>query len=258
MRVLSSAAVALTALGFLSVAPTNARADLVLAGGSPTASLVFSTANGFGNSPSMLTLQTNTFQSGSVDGTGSVAGTAPAVSAFGTDAISGANKAAALTLAAVGWTTGANVAIGYNSNQSGSTGITLDLLTLFLWNPTGTTLLGSFSTAGAVNFSAAELALQQGHGPATFDFVLNASQQTTFNGLITGADDKISLGASMGCAGTPSATCQVSNDGADSFVAILGAAAVPEPSTWAMLILGFAGIGFMAYRRKSEGHFRLA
>jgi hypothetical protein len=30
------------------------------------------------------------------------------------------------------------------------------------------------------------------------------------------------------------------------------AGAVPEPSTWAMLILGFAGIGFMAYRRKSK------
>jgi hypothetical protein len=29
-------------------------------------------------------------------------------------------------------------------------------------------------------------------------------------------------------------------------------AAVPEPSTWAMMILGFAGVGFMAYRRKSE------
>jgi hypothetical protein len=28
------------------------------------------------------------------------------------------------------------------------------------------------------------------------------------------------------------------------------ASAVPEPSTWAMMILGFAGIGFMAYRRK--------
>jgi hypothetical protein len=26
-------------------------------------------------------------------------------------------------------------------------------------------------------------------------------------------------------------------------------AAVPEPSTWAMMLLGFAGIGFMAYRR---------
>jgi hypothetical protein len=27
-------------------------------------------------------------------------------------------------------------------------------------------------------------------------------------------------------------------------------AAVPEPSTWAMMILGFAGVGFMAYRRR--------
>jgi hypothetical protein len=30
-------------------------------------------------------------------------------------------------------------------------------------------------------------------------------------------------------------------------------AAVPEPSTWAMMILGFFGIGFMAYRRKQNG-----
>ena len=28
--------------------------------------------------------------------------------------------------------------------------------------------------------------------------------------------------------------------------------AVPEPSTWAMMILGFAGLGFMAYRRKNK------
>jgi hypothetical protein len=27
---------------------------------------------------------------------------------------------------------------------------------------------------------------------------------------------------------------------------------VPEPSTWAMMLLGFAGIGFMAYRRNSK------
>jgi hypothetical protein len=38
-------------------------------------------------------------------------------------------------------------------------------------------------------------------------------------------------------------------------------AAVPEPSTWAMLMLGFAGLGFMAYRRKDRKgglNFRLA
>jgi hypothetical protein len=28
--------------------------------------------------------------------------------------------------------------------------------------------------------------------------------------------------------------------------------AVPEPSTWIMMIAGFAGLGFMAYRRKNK------
>ena len=28
--------------------------------------------------------------------------------------------------------------------------------------------------------------------------------------------------------------------------------AIPEPSTWAMMLLGFAGVGFMAYRRKNN------
>jgi hypothetical protein len=30
------------------------------------------------------------------------------------------------------------------------------------------------------------------------------------------------------------------------------APSVPEPSTWAMLLIGFTGLGFMAYRRKSK------
>jgi hypothetical protein len=37
--------------------------------------------------------------------------------------------------------------------------------------------------------------------------------------------------------------------------------AVPEPGTWAMMVLGFAGIGFLAYRRKPKAgavKFRLA
>jgi hypothetical protein len=33
---------------------------------------------------------------------------------------------------------------------------------------------------------------------------------------------------------------------------------VPEPSTWAMMILGFLGVGFVAYRRKSQSSFRIA
>ena len=44
-------------------------------------------------------------------------------------------------------------------------------------------------------------------------------------------------GASIGCTG-------------DSCTITTGA--VPEPSTWAMLLIGFFGIGFMAYRRKNN------
>ena len=35
------------------------------------------------------------------------------------------------------------------------------------------------------------------------------------------------------------------------FTLVIGSA-VPEPSTWAMMLLGFAELGFMAYRRKSK------
>jgi hypothetical protein len=34
--------------------------------------------------------------------------------------------------------------------------------------------------------------------------------------------------------------------------------AVPEPSTWAMMILGFLGVGFMAYRRNNKAMMRFA
>jgi hypothetical protein len=35
------------------------------------------------------------------------------------------------------------------------------------------------------------------------------------------------------------------------FIDVQVAGGVPEPSTWAMMILGFAGIGFMTYRRRN-------
>jgi hypothetical protein len=43
-------------------------------------------------------------------------------------------------------------------------------------------------------------------------------------------------------------------------IGILQVAAVPEASTWAMMILGFCGIGFMAYRKKQgeASSFRFA
>jgi hypothetical protein len=54
----------------------------------------------------------------------------------------------------------------------------------------------------------------------------------------------------------------VSTTGTDGFVNLklldFGfATAVPEASTWAMMILGFMGVGFMAYRRRGQPSFRL-
>lgn len=47
--------------------------------------------------------------------------------------------------------------------------------------------------------------------------------------------------------------------GADFVVDNINVAAVPEPATWGMMIMGFAGIGFLAYRRRTTPTaFRLA
>lgn len=35
-------------------------------------------------------------------------------------------------------------------------------------------------------------------------------------------------------------------------------AAVPEPATWAMMMLGFLGVGFIAYRRRAGSSLRIA
>jgi hypothetical protein len=40
--------------------------------------------------------------------------------------------------------------------------------------------------------------------------------------------------------------------GSAGYGGTLSVAAVPEPSTWAMMILGFFGLGFMAYRNRNQ------
>lgn len=82
---------------------------------------------------------------------------------------------------------------------------------------------------------------------------------------VTGSNFEVSLTwlASDSLFPTPTTFTTVAfNSGANQASASVGGsffyvAAVPEPSTWAMIILGFAGIGFTAYRRKSRLSFRM-
>jgi hypothetical protein len=60
----------------------------------------------------------------------------------------------------------------------------------------------------------------------------------------------ITIDVDGGWATAPMQQALLNNFTVNDDVAVAGA--VPEPSTWAMLLLGFAGVGFMAYRRKSR------
>lgn len=62
--------------------------------------------------------------------------------------------------------------------------------------------------------------------------------------LSNGAADYI-----FGTCNPPTASCPAPIYGLNEGETV---SAVPEPSTWAMMLLGFSGIGLMAYRRKSK------
>ncbi len=66
----------------------------------------------------------------------------------------------------------------------------------------------------------------------------------------------------LGTQGENTLTFYITDGGLPSAFAfdVESVTAVPEPSTWAMMILGFSGVGFLAYRRRNKagGTFRLA
>jgi hypothetical protein len=43
------------------------------------------------------------------------------------------------------------------------------------------------------------------------------------------------------------------NGANQNFTFVVGAGAIPEPSTWAMMLLGFVGLGFAGYKSSAKG-----
>jgi PEP-CTERM motif len=235
----------------LAAMSSVAEANLILIepDGDPAATVAASFtalgAQGFGNAPRMLTLQTNGIETGSVT----------PVDVVHDDAVAGANKSTTPTLGSLGWNTGANVGIGFNSDQS-NTGITMQSLVLTIYDVDGTTVLGSFSLAASLTpllFTQADLALQQGNGNSVFNFGLDAAQQLQFNTILALAGSSgffAGLSSSLGCGAGAPASCLVSNDGPDSFIGFVqpSSAVIPEPGT--LLLAGTALVGVMAVARK--------
>jgi hypothetical protein len=253
MKKLFLAASMLTALAL----PANA--DLVLS------DLVFRDlgGTGFGVAPRLLTIQENVFEQGSTfatagGGTGFTGNDGNVCTNNGNcvSTLTGTNESHVYSVAALGWFSGAQVGIGLDTNEIGSTeGLTFQSLTLTLYNSAGVAL-GSFSGDGPVFISQALLSFQQGNGNSVFDIRLDLAQQAQYDAILAangGAANVFEgLQASFGCT-VVAPGCGPSTDGAESFLAFQ-ATPVPGPIAGAGipgLIMALGGLlGFNRFRRK--------
>jgi hypothetical protein len=106
----------------------------------------------------------------------------------------------------------------------------------------GTFDLASIDLADVINLGIS--------GPRSFTYVDSGGSHS----LVLNLDDTPGLQtfalnlndiSSFSLPQDPAFTFQIDN-------IVFNEAAVPELSTWAMMILGFAGVGFMAYRRRNQ------
>jgi len=151
---------------------------------------------------------------------------------------------------------------GFNFNKSTS-------FDAFVFNPNFT---GTFVTPlqagfapdtappiGASPFNNFLTGLTFSGSPTTSKLVFDYDVASNFTLLADGSQFLLSTRTS-GNGGTPALFAvdvingagTTGNAGATAF-----SPAVPETSTWAMMILGFMGVGFLAYRRRGQQNFRL-
>jgi hypothetical protein len=120
------------------------------------------------------------------------------------------------------------------------------------------TSTGTLTAAGVSAFTFESTPVIQSGSALAHDTITGAGLTDFMNGaggpIIAGTTD--GAGYIMYSALTTSGFHDSGNSLTDDVIAYTAQGApvnaVPEPSTWAMMILGFASVGFMAYRRKSK------
>jgi len=135
----------------------------------------------------------------------------------------------------------------------GSTGQPGQLTTIMTFNP-GTYLVtfdlaGSQGGAGKVDPVSKTTEIAFSIGGATQTLLLDPSAPLTtysYTFTTTGPGHLSFTDLSGG------------NNNVGNLLDNVSVSSVPEPSTWAMMILGFFGVGFVAYRRKSGPALRFA
>lgn len=264
MKRLLFAATAIAAFALSGV--VSAKADFILA----NETFADLGGTGFGAAPRLLSLQNSPNESGAVTSVGGVQTFLSPITIDSNFNVTGTvcttngtctggllvNESHLVNVTSL-WTSGAQVGVGLDTNQTASATAPLlfNELVLNIYSSTGT-LLGTFGGNDAVLITAAQLTQQQGNGNSVFNLELTAAEQTEFNtllaGLAPGAQIFAGLAASFGC--TPAPCVGASNDGAESFLAFRQSAVVPGPIVGAGipgLIVALTGmVGLHRFRRK--------
>jgi len=121
-----------------------------------------------------------------------------------------------------------------------------------IYDPTGTTILATFSLGSPFLITAAMGHNGPGNGTDVFNFVLNAAEQAQFNALSLNGNDVVGSFVNWGCAGAVSPTCQPANDGQDSLLGFNQASVpVPGPIVGAG-IPGIFGLGMLWLARRRQ------
>jgi hypothetical protein len=164
----------------------------------------------------------------------------------------------------VGPVTFSNIAVTDRSTGTGSTALG-DFTPFSLDNEHGLNLTYSATTGLGAGTTDVAWTYKVSAAPDLVDAFASLTGTTTGAGSI-GLGETLSNGKTLTLAGsgatmatfTPIAMLAVSKDqsnfaatGSSASTSIMTNAfsVVPEPSTWAMMLLGFAGLGFVAYRR---------
>ena len=163
------------------------------------------------------------------------------------------------TLASLGWTSAAQIGLLFNAIEPHGDSITVNDITLKFYNSTTGALIAALDGPGIGDGGALNVPLtfnpsQPGNGSAGFVFTVDAAESawldTNFFGAVVAAN-----GGAGNIQIALESTLSNSASGPESWTAfnINNPPAVPEPATWAMMLVGFGGIGFAMRRRRESG-----